>query len=117
MSGTALPARARRPRRRAQLAPRLARWTMLLVSVYWGALVARACLWVYLRVMGPEGGRLETLYRWLGWPFADLPRIGSVPLLPDIVGAAVAGALALGVLGVLAGWSQERARRPGRRWA
>ncbi|MCS7255148.1 MAG: hypothetical protein RMJ05_09030 [Thermomicrobium sp.] len=111
MSRPLLPVRTRRPRRRGRLAARLATWTMYTVSVYWALVVGRWCLWVYTRVMGDESGALTALHRWLGFPFTALPVIGALPFLPDLLAVLVSGLLALSVLGILAGWSRERAGR------
>jgi len=84
---------------------------MYAVSVYWTLLAARWCLWIYGRVMGDASGRLAAFHQWLGWPFTAAPGIREVALLPDLLAVSVSGLCALGMLGVLAGWSGERARR------
>ncbi|MCS7050519.1 MAG: hypothetical protein NZL87_02780 [Thermomicrobium sp.] len=103
--------RSRRPRRPAQLAPRLAEWIMVAVSVYWTLLAARWAAWVLEQVVGDASGVLGTIHRWLAWPFIVLPGMDRWPLLVDLCAVVTSGTLALGLLGILAGWWREAARR------
>ncbi len=83
------------------------------VSVYWAILAARWCLWVYARVMGDERGYLSLFHLWLGWPFSVVPGVREVSFLADLLAVVVSGGIALGIVGVLAGWAQARGGRSG----
>ncbi len=105
------PVRTRRPRRRAHLAPRLAHWIMVLISLYWTLLFARWCVWVLASVIGDPRGILTGLHRWFAWPFVLLPGVARFPFLADLVAVAVTGTVTLGLIGILAGWWREAGAR------
>ena len=105
------PLRARRVRRRGAVAVQLANWIPVLISVYWSTLLARWFLWVLAHAVGGQFMQLLVIHHWLAWPFTDLPGTSRWPLLADIVAVGLSGVIALGLLGVAAGWWREAERR------